>query len=104
MSDKPIDQVNVGSGITADIWKNTSGEGKEYFTVSVSRSYMGDDKEWHQTNTFSRDHLPKLAIAANKAFEKIVDLQYSRSHDKEEETTTFAEREQARRGRNEAEK
>lgn len=102
MTDKPIDQINVGSGIKAEIWKNT-GERGDYFTVSVHRSYKGDDDEWHRTNSYQRDQLPKLALACNLAFERIIGLQYDRSEEQEQEES-FAEREKARRGKSEASK
>jgi len=98
MSERPIEQIKMGSGISVDIWKNQAKDGSDYYTASVSRSYMGDDKQWHQTSSFSRDQLPKLALAANRAFEKIVDLQSGQSAEKSEDKESFVEKEKARRG------
>jgi len=101
MSEKPIEQINVGNGIRAEAWRNETKDGQEYFSVKISRSYKADDDKWHETNVFSRDHLPKLALASNMMFERLIERQYGMNHD-EQKTEGFAGKETAKRAKKKA--
>tara|TARA_R110002049_G_scaffold7179_11_gene42643 strand:- start:2263 stop:2595 length:333 start_codon:yes stop_codon:yes gene_type:complete len=103
MSQKPIDQINAGNGIRADIWRNVTDDGKEFFNTTISRRYRDKEGEWHDTNVFGRDDLPKLAVLANMSFERIITRQYSEKAEKAQPELVngdgegFVEKEKARR-------
>lgn len=101
MSEKPIEQINVGSGIKAEAWANQSDDGKEYFTVKMSRAYRDNEGEWHETNTYSRDHLPKLAVASNMMFQRLLERQYTQEQSQSADEG-FAGKETARRAKKRA--
>ena len=66
MKTKPVNEIRIGS-IRAAIWKNKTGESIRH-NVTFSRSYKDGD-EWKTSDSFGRDDLPKLILAAQKAYE-----------------------------------
>ena len=65
----PVENIRFG-GVTASIWANPTKDGRTFYTVTFERAYKDGDK-WANTKTFRMHDLPKLALVANKAFEKI---------------------------------
>ena len=65
---QPIETIRIG-GVKAVIWENIGEGNRKFHTTSISRSYMGDDGAWNETNTYLPDQLPKLELAVRKAFE-----------------------------------
>ncbi|MFN0127215.1 MAG: hypothetical protein ACKV19_11085 [Verrucomicrobiales bacterium] len=65
-SNKPVHEVRLGA-IKAAIWRDQNSE-KPRFNVSVTRIYKDGDK-WKNSEYFSRDDLPKLALVSQKAYE-----------------------------------
>jgi hypothetical protein len=61
-----------GRGVTASVWKQTSKEGKEFYTVSVQRSYTDADKNWKNTGSFRMQDIPVLVAALNDIYNKYV--------------------------------
>ena len=71
MNDKPIKTFKVG-GVKASIWQNESQNGEAFFTTSIARSYRTENGEWKETSTYSRDDLPKIKLASEKAYEFVM--------------------------------
>lgn len=58
---KPVHRIKYGA-VKATIWRNDSAKGP-FYTVTVSRSWRDDNKEWHDTASFHFKDLPNLAKA-----------------------------------------
>ena len=67
-SNKPVHQIRLG-GVKAAIWRVDTGEAVRH-NVSFSRSYQRDG-EWHDTQSFGRDDLPRLMKCADLAYDWI---------------------------------
>jgi hypothetical protein len=74
MKTKPVNEIRIGS-IRAAIWQNKVGD-KVRHNVTFTRSYKDGD-EWKTSDSFGRDDLPKLILAAQKAYE----LQFQTVHE-----------------------
>ncbi|MEO5913316.1 MAG: hypothetical protein ABIS50_03715 [Luteolibacter sp.] len=70
MNQGPIQEFRVG-GIKAAVWENENDKGK-YFTVTFVRSYRDSHGDWRETNILMPDHLPRLALVINKAYDFIM--------------------------------
>jgi hypothetical protein len=70
-ANKPVAKVG-GRGVTASVWKQLTKEGKEFYTVTVQRSYTDADKQWKNTNSFRLQDIPVLTAALNDIYEKYV--------------------------------
>ena len=57
-------------GVKAVIWKNLSEGGKEYFTITLSRTYKDGD-DWKETNSYGRDDLVKARLVLDKTIEAL---------------------------------
>jgi hypothetical protein len=66
MKNKPISEIRIGT-VKAAIWQNKAGDGIRH-NVTFSRGYK-DGETWKNTDSFGRDDLPKLILAAQKAYE-----------------------------------
>jgi len=69
---RPIKAFRVG-GVRAAIWENTvtrNGRETVVHSVQIDRTYK-DGEEWKQTNRFDVRDLPKVELAAAKAFDFI---------------------------------
>ena len=64
---EPAKKIRVG-GIEIAIWKNSSKEGKEFFTTTMERNYKIED-DWKKTGSLRANDLPKAILALQKAFE-----------------------------------
>lgn len=67
MAGQPEKRFNVGL-VKATVWKNKSGAGDEFRTVSVNKSYMKDG-EWKNSNSFGADDLGKAIDVLKQAQE-----------------------------------
>ena len=71
---QPLKKIRVGS-VSATIWSNTGkkkdGAEYEYKSVSIDRNYTDENKEWKKSNSYRANDLPKVILAAQKAFEFI---------------------------------
>ena len=68
----PIHTERAGL-VKADVWSNKSHEGKDFFTVSVQRSYKEKDSEkWENTTSFRINDLPRLILVLQKVYERQV--------------------------------
>ncbi len=61
--------------VQAAIWKQEgeSGNGKSTFdTLTLSRSYKGDDGQWHTAKSFTVRDIPHLALAVEWAMHELL--------------------------------
>ncbi len=63
----PEHKIRAGS-VEVAIWRNTDSEGKPYYTFSLNKSFKKGE-EWRNTQTLSKNDLPKAILALQKAFE-----------------------------------
>ena len=70
-ANRPVAKVG-GRGVTASVWKQTTKDGREFFTVTVQRSYTDADKQWKNTNSFRLQDIPVLTAALNDVYNKYV--------------------------------
>ena len=66
MKTKPISEIRFGN-IKAAIWQNPTEHGVRH-NVTFTRFYK-DGEQWKNSDSFGRDDLPKLILAAQKAYE-----------------------------------
>lgn len=66
--DRPVFKVKVGSIDTA-VWKQQNADGKDYFSISYSKSYLDINKEWKKTNNLHVSDIPDLQLALQKVYE-----------------------------------
>ena len=71
MKTKPISEVRIGN-IKAAIWQNQAGEGIRH-NVTFTRIYK-DGEQWKNSDSFGRDDLPRLILAAQKAYESLFQM------------------------------
>jgi len=66
----PVKTFRLGHIVTghikAAIWENESDE-KKFYNVTFARTYMDDAKAYHDTASFGRDDLPRVAKLADLA-------------------------------------
>lgn len=55
------------------IWRNTSTEGKTYYTVNPQRSYRNGDDTWKETDSLNADDLLAMAELLREAYRWIRD-------------------------------
>jgi len=72
-SNKPVHEIRHRN-IRATIWRNTTGEGRPMYNVTVSRSYRDDKGEWHDSTSFGFGELMNLAKALYDAHSFIAAL------------------------------
>jgi hypothetical protein len=72
-SQKPIKDFRVG-GIQASIWRKEvpkNGYTAIQYSVKIEKRYRKKDGEYQNTDYYFDDDLPKLILAAQKAYEYI---------------------------------
>ncbi|MEO6569022.1 MAG: hypothetical protein ABIO94_09700 [Opitutaceae bacterium] len=62
---RPVTTFRLGR-IKAAVWENPS-EQKMFYNVTFSRSYVDEEKRFHDANSFGRDDLPLVAKLADEA-------------------------------------
>jgi hypothetical protein len=62
---RPIHSIRY-SGCEAAIWKNSS-DGRDFYSVTVRKSWRDEQGEWHDGQTFLASDLPMLAKAVTDA-------------------------------------
>lgn len=72
-SNRPTNVIRVSAGIQAALWESTveqDGRQVVQYSVKVTRSYRDKTTgEWKTTDYFRVNDLPRLIVAAQKAFE-----------------------------------
>ena len=61
----PVRTLRIGR-LKAAIWEN-GGEQRPFFNVTFARTYMDEDKKFHDSDSFGRDDLLPLAKLADQA-------------------------------------
>ena len=61
----PVKTFRLGR-IKAAVWENEA-DNRKFYNVTFARTYMGQDKKLHDTDSFGRDDLPLVAKLANDA-------------------------------------
>ena len=61
----PAKTLRLGR-LKAAIWENTSDQ-RTFFNVTFTRSYLDEQKQWHDADSFGRDDLLLLAKLADQA-------------------------------------
>ena len=61
----PVKTFRLGA-IKAAVWENESDQ-KKFYNVTFARTYMDDAKAYHDTASFGRDDLPRVAKLADQA-------------------------------------
>lgn len=72
----PIQTFRLGR-IKAAVWENEADR-KKFYNVTFARTYMGEDKQLHDADSFGRDDLPLVAKLADRAhtfiFERLAEM------------------------------
>lgn len=68
---KPAETFRLGR-IKCAVWENES-DSKKFYNVTFARTYMGEDKQLHDADSFGRDDLPLVAKLADRAHTFIFD-------------------------------
>ena len=61
----PVQTFRLGR-IKAVVWENEADQ-KKFYNVTFARTYMGEDKQLHDAESFGRDDLPLIAKVADRA-------------------------------------
>ena len=95
----PIHTVRVG-GVKATVWQNEGKDGTNFYSTTIVRCYRDDEGNWQETNRHFTDDLPKLELAAKKAYEFIHGhmAEHSTTREAANDQGSFANREENRRG------
>ena len=59
--------------VSASIWsesKTVNGAAVKFYSISITKAYKDGD-DWKNTNSFSAEDLPKVAMVANEAYKYI---------------------------------
>jgi hypothetical protein len=72
-NNKPVHEVRHRN-LRATIWRNTTGDGRPMYNVTVSRSYRDDKGDWHDSTSFGFGELMNLAKALYDAHSFIAAL------------------------------
>jgi hypothetical protein len=69
---KPAHKLRDGN-LQVVIWRNTSTEGKTYYTANPQRSYRQGDDTWKETDSLNGDDLLAMAELLREAYRWIRD-------------------------------
>ena len=73
---QPEEEIRVGGTITASIWRNeTQRDGRTVANYSVQfqkRYFDKADQAWKTSHSFFPNELPRIELAARKAYEYIM--------------------------------
>lgn len=62
--------------ISATVWHNkgtkATGEEATYKTISLERNYTDQEGNWHSSNSFRINDLPKVQLLMQKAYEHLI--------------------------------
>lgn len=67
MSNQPAHRIQDGC-LKVTIWRNTSTEGKPYYSIEPQRSYRNGDDTWRETNSLNQDDLLAMAELLREAY------------------------------------
>lgn len=61
----PVKTLRIGR-IKAAIWENGSAEQRPFYSVRFTRTYVDEDKKFHDSDSFGRDDLLVLSKLADQ--------------------------------------
>ncbi len=61
----PVTTLRLGR-IKATVWENTT-DNRKFWNVTFSRTYLDEERRFHDTDSFGRDDLPLVAKLADEA-------------------------------------
>ena len=64
-------KVYKSGAVSVSIFKNTTQDGKDFYSFSFQKSYKKDG-EWANTTSFNMNDLPHLNLIVNKLLEKTI--------------------------------
>lgn len=67
MTNSPAIKLRDGT-LQVTIWRNTSTEGKTYYSVNPTRSYRQGDDTWKETDQLNADDLLPMAELLREAY------------------------------------
>ncbi|WP_435008035.1 hypothetical protein P12x_005302 [Tundrisphaera lichenicola] len=67
MSNAPAHKLRDGC-LQVCIWRNTSTEGKTYYTFNPTRSYKAGDDTWKEVDSLNQDDLLAMAELLREAY------------------------------------
>jgi hypothetical protein len=67
----PLQTIRLGR-IKAVVWENTANQ-RPFHNVTFARTYMDQDKKFHDTDSFGRDDLLLLSKLADQAHSFVCD-------------------------------
>jgi hypothetical protein len=70
---KPIKEIKEGV-VRGAIWKNSYG-GKDFYSVTLSRSYKDKSEQWKSTNTMNEKDIPLAVKVLNACAVEIANMQ-----------------------------
>jgi len=89
---QPVDRVRFGA-VQAALWRNQDSEGRVRYNFSLERIYKDSNGDWQSTGSFGRDDALVVGKVAERAFERIHELQAAdRAKAKQAEATQGAAR------------
>ena len=70
---KPVSKLRDGA-ISAAIWKNSTDDGKHFYSVTFSRTYTDDAGNAQSSDSFSSSEILRVAHLAAHAYDRIATL------------------------------
>jgi hypothetical protein len=67
MTNSPAIKFRDGT-LQATVWRNTTTEGKTYYSVTPTRSYRAGDDAWKETDQLNGDDLLPMAELLREAY------------------------------------
>lgn len=77
-ANRPADTLRDG-WLKATIWRNESEKGA-FYTTKIAKTYEDRNGQLRDGQNFSRGDLPKIGLLANRAYERISQLEHERTH------------------------
>lgn len=74
---KPAMTLRAPGGLKATIWPNTRNDGSTAFAVQFSRTYKGQDGQFHDANSFDAGEALQISVLATDAYKAISQLRES---------------------------
>ncbi len=62
----PVKTLRLGR-LKAAVWENNNAEQRAYYNVTFARTYMDEEKKFHDSDSFGRDDLLLLSKLADQA-------------------------------------
>lgn len=67
MTNSPAHKFQDGC-LKVTVWRNTSTEGRIYYSVNISRSYKASDDTWRETESLSQDDILPVAELLRESY------------------------------------